>query len=279
MEKFIKPKPFEKLTCSDNFMFAKVMEEPELCKSVLEILLGIKIGRLSYPEPEKTIQTAPDARGIRLDVHTADGKHEFDIEMQTTLYKDLRKRSRYYQSLMDVDYLLKGNTYSKLKENIVIFICLGDLFKQGLPVYTFENTCRENNSVKLEDKTLKVFYNCSKWMDIGSKEQAEFLKFLLTDNAESSLCKKLKEREKRIKMTARAYKEYMDYCEITQGYYNTGKEDGYKQGVEDGEERAKLEAARNMLSKNLLSLEDISEYTGLSLETVQQLADEIRNLQ
>ena len=279
MERPIKPKPFEKLTCSDNFMFAKVMEEPELCKSVLEILLGIKIGRLSYPEPEKTIQTAPDARGIRLDVHTADGKHEFDIEMQTTLYKDLRKRSRYYQSLMDVDYLLKGNTYSKLKENIVIFICLGDLFKQGLPVYTFENTCRENNSVKLEDKTLKVFYNCSKWMDIGSKEQAEFLKFLLTDNAESSLCKKLKEREKRIKMTARAYKEYMDYCEITQGYYNTGKEDGYKQGVEDGEERAKLEAARNMLSKNLLSLEDISEYTGLSLETVQQLADEIRNLQ
>lgn len=162
MEKLIKPKPFEKLTCSDNFMFAKVMEDPELCKSVLEILLGIKIGKLSYPEPEKTIQTAPDAKGIRLDVHTHDGKHDFDIEMQTTLYKDLRKRSRYYQSLMDVDYLLKGHPYSKLKENIVIFICLDDLFKQGLPVYSFENVCRENNSVKLEDRTLKVFYNCSK---------------------------------------------------------------------------------------------------------------------
>ena len=92
-------------------------------------------------------------------------------------------------------------------------------------------------------------------------------------------------------MTARAYKEYMDYCEITQGYFDSGKEEGYKQGEEHGiaigeargEERgrteAKLEAARNMLSKNLLSLEDISEYTGLSLETVQQLADEIRNLQ
>ena len=271
MEKLIKPKPFEKLTCSDNFMFAKVMEEPELCKSVLEILLGIKIGKLSYPEPEKTIQTAPDARGIRLDVHTADGKHEFDIEMQTTLYKDLRKRSRYYQSLMDVDYLLKGNTYSKLKENIVIFICLDDLFKKGLPVYTFENTCRENNSVKLEDRTLKVFYNCSKWMDIGSKEQAEFLKFLLTDNAESTLCKKLKEREKRIKMTARAYKEYMDYCEITQGYYNTGKEDG----IAIGEERAKLEAARNLINLGV-SLDIIAQAQALPLETVQQLAEELK---
>ncbi|MBO4438307.1 MAG: Rpn family recombination-promoting nuclease/putative transposase [Spirochaetaceae bacterium] len=279
MEKFIKPKPFEKLTCSDNFMFAKVMEDPDLCKSVLEILLDIKIGSLSYPEPEKTIQTAPDARGIRLDVHTHDGKHDFDIEMQTTLYKELRKRSRYYQSLMDVDYLLKGHPYSKLKENIVIFICLDDLFKKGLPVYTFENTCRENNSVKLEDRTLKVFYNCSSWKDAGSKARSDFLKFLLTDNAESDLCQKLKEREKKIKMTARAQKEYMDYCMITQGYYNTGKEDGYKQGVEDGEargeERAKLEAARNMLLKNLGTIEQIAEITGLSLEKVRELAKEL----
>ena len=276
MEKLIKPKPFEELTCSDNFMFAKVMEDPELCKSVLEILLGIKIGRLSYPEPEKTIQTAPDAKGIRLDVHTADGKHEFDIEMQTTLYKDLRKRSRYYQSLMDVDYLLKGNTYSKLKENIVIFICLDDLFKQGLPVYTFENTCRENNSVKLEDRTLKVFYNCSKWMDTGSREQAEFLKFLLTDNAESDLCQKLKEREKKIKMTARAYKEYMDYCEITQGYFDSGKEECYKQGEEHGRTEAKLENAQNLLMENI-SKDVIARCTGLPLETVQQLAESLKN--
>ena len=80
-------------------------------------------------------------------------------------------------------------------------------------------------------------------------------------------------------MTARAQKEYMDYCMITQGYYNTGKEDGYKQGVEDGEargeERAKLEAARNMLLKNLGTIEQIAEITGLSLEKVRELAKEL----
>ena len=112
-------------------------------------------------------------------------------------------------------------------------------------------------------------------MDIGSKEQAEFLKFLLTDNAESSLCKKLKEREKRIKMTARAYKEYMDYCEITQGYFDSGKEEGYKQGVEDGEERgryeAKLEATRNLINLGV-SLDIIAQAQGLPLEKVRELA-------
>ena len=81
-------------------------------------------------------------------------------------------------------------------------------------------------------------------------------------------------------MTARAQKEYMDYCMITQGYYNSGKEDGYKQGekhgIAIGEERAKLEAARNLIIKNKLVLEDIADCTGLPLETVQQLAEQLK---
>ena len=271
MEKFIKPKPFEELKCSDNFMFAKVMEDENTCKSVLELLLDIKIDRLSYPEYEKAMLPGPDGKSIRLDVHTSDSQRDFDIEIQTTLYKELRERTRYYQSLMDVDSLKKGHSYEELKDNIIIFICLEDLFGLGLPVYTFENTCRENNSIKLEDRTLKVFYNCSGWQNVASKDKAEFLKFLLTDNAESSLCKKLKEREKQIKMTARAQKEYMDYCMLKQACIDYGKEEGKKEGRTE----AKLEAARNFLMEN--APEDmIARCTGLSLETVQQLADELK---
>ena len=51
---------------------------------------------------------------------------------------------------------------------------------------------------------------------------------------------------------------------------------GEARGEARGEERAKLEAARNMLKKELLSLEDISEYSGLPLETVQQLAEQLK---
>jgi predicted transposase YdaD len=86
-------------------------------------------------------------------------------------------------------------------------------------------------------------------------------------------------------MTARAQKEYMDYCEITQGYYNTGKEDGIaigkEEGIAIGEERgrseAKLEAARNMILANLGTLEQISTVQALPIETVQQLAESLKN--
>ena len=68
-------------------------------------------------------------------------------------------------------------------------------------------------------------------------------------------------------MTARAYKEYMDYCEITQGYYNTGKEDGRSE--------ARLEAARNLINLGV-SLDIIAQAQALPLETVQQLAEELK---
>ena len=81
-------------------------------------------------------------------------------------------------------------------------------------------------------------------------------------------------------MTAHAQKEYMDYCMITQGYYNTGKEDGITQGIaigkEEGRSEAKLEAARNMILANLGTLEQIATVQGLPLETVQQLAEELQ---
>ena len=261
-------KPFDELVCSDNFMFAKVMEDPQLCKRVLETLLDIKIERLSYPEGERTIQVAPGAKAVRLDVHTADTHRDFDIEIQTTVYKELRLRSRYYQSIMDIDYLQKGHTYSELKENFVIFICLEDLFGQGLPVYTFENTCNEDNGVKLKDKTYKVFYNCSKWKDVAQQQKSELLKFFLTDEGNTALCSKLKEKERRVKMTERARKEYMDYC-ILADYLK-------EQGIAIGEERAKLEDARNLLLAKLGTPEQIATALKLSPETVRQLAEQLK---
>ncbi len=76
----------------------------------------------------------------------------FGIEIQTSIPPDLGKRTRYYQSMMDSDNLLKGQNYRELKESYVLFICLSDPFKQGLPVYTFKNTCEENPAAVLNTK-------------------------------------------------------------------------------------------------------------------------------
>ncbi len=49
-------KPFEELEFYDDFMFGLVMQNKELCRKVLECLMGIKIKQISFPEPQKAFE-------------------------------------------------------------------------------------------------------------------------------------------------------------------------------------------------------------------------------
>ena len=77
-------KEWNEIGISNDFLFGKVMRDPELCRELLEVILNVPIERVEYPEEQKTIDIAQDARSVRLDVYVADGNNTvYDIEMQT----------------------------------------------------------------------------------------------------------------------------------------------------------------------------------------------------
>ena len=101
-------KKYEELDITDPFIFAKVMSEKELCKPLLENILNIKIRDIVYVDYEETIQMTAKSKGIRLDIYVEDDNNTvFNIEMQTTTYKELPKRSRYYQGIIDLNMIEK----------------------------------------------------------------------------------------------------------------------------------------------------------------------------
>ncbi len=171
---------WERATLADNFIFCKVMTaNPDLCKELLEMLLGIEIERIEQPLSEYSLKTDYGSKGIRFDVYVKDGTGRcFDIEVQTTNRKNLARRARYYQSLMDLDMLATGADYGALKDGYVIFLCLDDPFGQGLPVYTFSNTCKEDRTVSLGDGAHKIFYNAAKHAIMPSETLRSFFRFL-----------------------------------------------------------------------------------------------------
>ena len=132
-------KKFENLKFTDHYMFEKVLQNHEICKELLERLLKIKIDHLEYPEIEKTISPYYETRGVRLDVYLKDSDKIFDIELQNSIDIDLPLRTRFYQSMVDTDNLLKGQHYSELPQSYVIFICNYDPFNSDLPICTFHS--------------------------------------------------------------------------------------------------------------------------------------------
>ena len=78
------------LGISNDFLFGKVMQNPELCKELLQrIFPEFLIDHIEYPELQKGIRLDADAKSVRLDVYVKDGKGTvYDIEMQVVNTKD-----------------------------------------------------------------------------------------------------------------------------------------------------------------------------------------------
>ena len=167
MSNNFQPKPVDQLTFTDDGMFQAVMHDPTACSKIVEHLLHIQVDHIDYPELEKVIAPYYTSKGIRMDVYVKNSDRVIDVEMQARSRDAIGKRTRYYQSMIDIDNLMKGDDYSMLKESYILFICKNDPFKDenekqyGLPCYTFKTVCSENADVNLNDKTTKVVYNAS----------------------------------------------------------------------------------------------------------------------
>lgn len=219
---------WEEIGISNDFMFGKVMQQPELCKELLHrILPDLKIERIEYPEAQKGIKLDADAKSVRLDVYVKDGKGTvYDIEMQMADTKELPKRARYYQSLIDLQLIDKGQSYKKLKPSYIIFICPFDLYGKRRHIYTFENTCREDQSVLLGDSTAKIFLNTDSDLDDVSKELRAFLDYVAGGKSDDDYVLKLEEAVKEAKKNREWRHEYMTLLMRDQENIEKGKLEG-----------------------------------------------------
>lgn len=186
-------------------------QDAELCKELLQrILPDVDIDHVEYPELQKAIKEDFDAKGVRLDVYVNDGKGTvYDIEMQAVTSKHLPRRTRYYQSMIDLQLVDKGQDYDTLNNSYIIFICLSDLFDKGRYIYTFENVCKEDSEVTLHDGAKKIFLNADGKNGVIGKELKEFLDYVAGKPSEAVFVKKLEYAVKKAKENREWRHEYM----------------------------------------------------------------------
>ena len=181
-------KALKDLNLIDRFLFAEVMDDPEAVQDALSIILEQDIRLIPPAQTEKEHRVSPLAKSIRMDVFSISEEGiVYDMEAQNTYKGDLRKRSRYYQSLMDSSLLEPGtDNYNMLKDSYIIVITDYDIFGLGKYCYTFSPICHEAPELSLEDGATRIFLNTrGENEDEGSPELVEFLHYMenTTDKA------------------------------------------------------------------------------------------------
>ena len=233
-------KTLKELNLEDDFLFAKVMSDREICKELLEKILEIEIEKVELVEEQKTIDLLLESKGIRLDVYVKDENNTiYNVEMQRGKHKNLPKRLRYYQGSIDLDLISKGEDYRKLAKSYIIFICTFDLFDKGRHKYTFQNVCLEDNSIMLNDEASKIILNTKGIMKDLSEELLEFLQYVETStddvvkNSKGKLVSNIHKRVKEVKNDNSVEVEFMTLLERDREKIEEGKIEGLKETILD----------------------------------------------
>ncbi len=236
---------WESIGIANDFLFGKIMQDAELCRELLQrILPELSIERIEYPELQKTIRPDAAAKGVRLDVYVKDDKNTvYNIEMQATDTRELPKRSRYYQGMIDLQLLDRGDiSYTKLNQSYIIFICPFDLYQKGRHRYTFENICKEDSGLSMGDGAVKIFLNAEGVLDDVSRELRAFLDYVAGKKTEDPYVKRLEEAVKKAKRNREWRHEYMT-LEMRD---RLNIEKGIERGIERGKVYGVISMCRSM---------------------------------
>lgn len=143
--------------------------------------------------------------------------------------------------MLDLQLIDKGQTYKKLKPSYVIFICPFDLFGRGRHIYTFENICKEDTSVILDDGAVKIFLNASGRQDDVSRELRAFLDYVAGVESEDDFVKRVAEAVREAKKNREWRHEYMTLLMRDQENIEKGMEKGIEKGIEKGKIEGRAE--------------------------------------
>ncbi|MBQ9418949.1 MAG: Rpn family recombination-promoting nuclease/putative transposase [Synergistaceae bacterium] len=262
---------WERLTLADDFMFGKVMSDPELCAEMLRrIFPDLEIGKIKIVETQKTLKQALHVRGVRFDVLTSTARSIFDVEAQKRKLKDLHRRSRAYHiavgyNALSKKSLKKTGSYRDLPDTFIVFICTFDAFNKNRHIYTFRNFCAEDKEIELDNGAYTIFLNTNGTLDDVSPELKNFLNFVGKNKVADgdSFIKTLDEKIKEAKHNAVWRDEYMLLL--------TREDEKFADGIHEGENRANERVAIDML-KDGEPLAKIKRYSQLAENAIRNLA-------
>ena len=242
----------------DDFMNACFDDYIEGVQLVVRIILGrddFQVVRVKTQSLLKNLQ----GRDICLDIHAkSDSGEEFDVEIQRDDRGANYKRARYNSSILDAHLLNPADDINKLPDTYVIFITENDVIGDNEPIYAIDRRITRSGK-PFPDGSHIIYVNGS------AKDSSTALGRLMHDfsctKADNMYYPELAKR-------VRFFKE----TEEGERAMNSVLEEWKEELTKETAERCSIEFATNLITKQVLSFEEIADITGLPLEKVQELA-------
>lgn len=267
---------------SDFALFLSVMKNPRAYRNVLSIFLEEPDIELTEVKVEQVVLNKSGKRAIRLDAWAkSTDDRRFNMEMQNDTSKDdVRKRSRYYQGLLDSPILKSGKEtrYRYLPSTVIIFITQDDIFGMDRAKYTFSEQCEEIAGLKLDDGTKKIFFNLTS--KNGSQELISLLQYMKRTDIQNPDITVKDERILELDDIVQEVKASEEWEAVKMSILEIGIEKGTEIGIQRGLQQGLQQKLREQVEKKLkkgLSVAEIADMLEEEESVIVQIVEIINN--
>jgi predicted transposase/invertase (TIGR01784 family) len=264
-----------------DVIFKKAFSDPELFTALAKDFLHLDNLEIDEVENDKAFYPVVGNVNFKFDLFAEDKKNRVIIEMQHAHYTDSFERFLYYQCCAMVETIASSKNY----QFPVTVITLVFFTKKRTPssdsgILTLDFQMRDSYNGKVIEKvfgkhkhqlvfvfTTESHYaseECEQWiLAIDESLRGE----VSPESYENPYIKRMFEKIKEDNITPE------ERAKMKEEY---NQEEAQMTALQEGEKKGLEKAARNLLALGTLSVEQIANVTGLSLERVKELSASFR---
>ncbi len=273
----------------EDAVFRKMAESIEFCEEILRVFLQEPKLRVVSNHSQHSV-TSIEGRSVILDAYCEleDGR-KVNVEVQNANNTDHQRRVRYYSSVLTTSLMKKGDSFDKVPNICIVYVCNFDIFGLNKSLYVIKRII-DKTEVELDNGLQEIYISpvndgslIAELMRVFIESDVYNLKFPVTSemklrfNRETKgekmtealrgVYEALREEVDRESMKA-AMREGMEKG-IEEGRAR-GMEEGIAKGMEEGIAKGVLSSLVSLVKDGLISVTEAAKRADMSEENFKK---------
>lgn len=261
----------------EDAVFRKMAESIEFCEEILRVFLQEPKLRVVSNHSQHSV-TSIEGRSVILDAYCEleDGR-KVNVEVQNANNTDHQRRVRYYSSVLTTSLMKKGDSFDKVPNICIVYVCNFDIFGLNKSLYVIKRII-DKTEVELDNGLQEIYISpvndgslIAELMRVFIESDVYNLKFPVTSEMKLRFNRETKGEKmtEALRGVYEALREEVDResmkAAMREGM-EKGIEEGRARGIEEGIAKGVLSSLVSLVKDGLISVSEAAKRADMSEE-------------
>lgn len=253
----------------EDAVFRKMAESIEFCEEILRVFLQEPKLRVVSNHSQHSVSSI-EGRSVILDAYCEleDGR-KVNVEVQNANNTDHQRRVRYYSSVLTTSLMKKGDSFDKVPNICIVYVCNFDIFGLNKSLYVIKRII-DKTEVELDNGLQEIYISpvndgslIAELMRVFIESDVYNLKFPVTSEMKLRFNRETK-GEKMTEALRGVYEALRE--EVDRESMKAAMREGMEKGIEEGIAKGVLSSLVSLVKDGLISVSEAAKRADMSEE-------------